>query len=158
MSDRRVIEALLSQMWGEAGMTVSKSFYAVAIVFLLWSLMGDAAYIMQATQDLDALAKTDAYQAQLFREMPIWAWASYAVAVWIGLAASILLLLRRKIAAPFYAISLIATIIQFGRIFIAIDIIAVKGLVTAAFPAFIILMGIIELLYSRSAKAKGWLR
>ncbi len=139
-------------------MTAPKSFTIVAIVFLAWSLMGDAAYLMQVTQDLNALARTDFYQAKLFSEMPTWTWACYAVAVWIGTLASILLLAKRKIAVPLYAVTLIATIAQFVHIFLGTDILAVRGWVTAAFPAFIILMGFVELFYSYAARTKGWLR
>ena len=139
-------------------MTAPKSFYALAILFLLWSLMGNAAFLTEVMQDLGALAKVDPYQTQLYRSMPQWAWAAYAIAVWGGLLASIALLLRRRVAVPLYAVSLIATIIQYGHTFLGTDIIAVRGMLPAALPAFDTVLGIIEVLYSRSAKARDWLR
>lgn len=139
-------------------MKVAGSFIVIGIIFLLWNLMGDAAYLMQVTQNLSELAKTDPYQARLFSIMPQWAWAAYAVAVWGGTLATILLLMKRKIAVPLYALSLVAIVVQFGHIFLATDILAVRGWNTALFPFFIFLMGVAQLLYARSLAAKGILK
>lgn len=139
-------------------MTAPKRLYAIAIVFLLWSLLGNAAFVMDLTQDINALAKTDVFQAQILRTTPLWAWAAYAIAVWAGLLASIALLLRRKIAVPLYAVSLIATIIQFGHTVLGTDTMALRGLLAVAPSAFDVSLGIAQVLYSRSARAKDWLR
>lgn len=139
-------------------MTAPKSFYVIATLFLLWNVMGDAAYLMQVTADLDALAKTDPYTASIWAAMPQWAWAAYAIAVWGATLASLLLLLKRSLAVPLYALSLAAVIVQFGYSFLGTDLLAVKGIGAAAFPAFIVIVGVVQLLYARSAKAQGWLR
>lgn len=85
-----------------------RSFWTIAVILLLWNLMGDAAYLMQVTADLDELAKSDPVTADAFQAMPQWAWAAYAIAVWIGTVAAITLLMRRKIAGSLFAVSLIA--------------------------------------------------
>jgi hypothetical protein len=117
--------------------------------------MGDAAYLMQVSANLAELAKTDAYTARLFAEMPQWAWAAYAVAVWGATIATILLLMKRKLAVPLYAISLAAIVVQFGHSFLGTDLLAVKGVAAAAFPLFIFIMGVIQLLYARSLANRG---
>jgi uncharacterized iron-regulated membrane protein len=137
---------------------VAGSFIVIGIIFLLWNLMGDAAYLMQVTADLSELAKTDAYTARLFGLMPQWAWAAYAVAVWGATLATVLLLMKRKLAVPLYALSLTAIVIQFGHTFLGTDIIAVKGPMSAAFPMFIFAMGVIQLLYARSLASKGLIK
>ena len=49
---------------------------------------------------------------------PTWMVAAYAIAVWVGLAGALLLLLRRKLAVPLLLVSLIAVIVQFSGLFL----------------------------------------
>ncbi|WP_070151052.1 sugar transporter [Sphingobium phenoxybenzoativorans] len=136
-------------------MKVAGSFIVIGIIFLLWNLMGCAAYLMQVTMNLSELAKTDPYMARTFAQMPQWAWSAYAVAVWGTTIATILLLMKRRLAVPLYAISLAAVVIQFGYSFLGTDLLAVKGVMAAAFPLFIFIMGVVQLLYARSLANKG---
>ena len=129
-----------------------------AIIFLLWTLMGVAAFVMQSTADLEALAKTDAYQAKIWSEMPVWAWIAYGLAVGAGLAGALALILRRSSAVWLSALCLIAVIVQFCYTFFLTDLLAVRGWSTMAFPAFIIVMALAQTLYARSLQAKGVLR
>ena len=139
-------------------MATPRSFYIVGVLALLWNLMGDAAYLMQVTADLPQLARTDAYQANLFAQMPGWAWAAYAIAVWGGTVATIALLMRRRFAVPLYAVSLIAVLVQFGHSFLGTDLLAVRGAGTALFPAMIVIIALALLLYARRMAKRGVLR
>jgi hypothetical protein len=139
-------------------MTSPRYFIIVAILFLLWNLMGDAAYLLQVTEDLSALAKTDAYQARLFGLMPTWAWVAYAIAVWVGTLATILLLFRRALAVSLYLVSLIAVVAQFSHTFFGTDILAVKGVGSAAFPAFILAVAVVQLVFAWTMVRKGVLK
>lgn len=133
---------------------MTRNFWIIATLFLLWNLAGDAAYLMQATQDLDVLARTDPVGAEAFRTMPTWAWSAYAVAVWGGTAGAIALLLRRKIAITLFAVSLVAVLVQFGWTFLGTDLIAKKGFGAAAFPLLIALICLVEIAWARrQAKA-----
>lgn len=135
-----------------------RRFMIVAGLFLVWNLLGDAAYLMQVSADLDALAKTDPYTAGIWRAMPVWAWSAYAVAVWGGTLASVLLLLKRSLSVPLFVVSLLAVIAQFGYTFLATDLLAVKGWGTAVFPAVIFAIGVVELAYARATQQRGVLR
>lgn len=135
-----------------------KSFYIVGAAALLWNVMGDSAYLMQVSMDLGALAKTDPYTARTFANMPSWAWSAYAIAVWGATLATLLMLMRRAIAVPLYAVSLLAIIVQFSYSFLGTDLLAVKGWGTAVFPALILVLGIAQFLYARSMVVKGVLR
>lgn len=139
-------------------MTTPRSFYIVGVLALLWNLMGDAAYLMQVTADLPALAEADPYQAKLFEQMPQWAWSAYAIAVWGGTLATVALLLRRRLAVPLYAVSLAAVLVQFGYSFLGTDLLAVKGGGAALFPAVIILIAIALLVHARRMAKRGILR
>ncbi|MEC3949949.1 sugar transporter [Sphingobium sp. HWE2-09] len=131
---------------------------AIAIIILLWNLMGVAAFVMQYQADLAELARTDPSTAKAFAAMPGWAWAAYAVAVGAGTLGAILLLARKATAAPLFLVSLIAVLVQFGYTFLGTDLVAEKGLGVAAFPALIIIVAIVQLLYARSLVTKRVLR
>lgn len=137
---------------------MANRFRIIAVLFLLWNLAGDAAYLMQATQDLDVLAQTDPVGADAFRTMPAWAWSAYAIAVWGGTAGAIALLLHRRIAIPLFALSLLAVLVQFGWTFAGTDLIAQKGLGAAMFPLLIAAIAVVEIAWSRRQAAAGLLR
>lgn len=137
---------------------VSRSFWIVAGLLLVWALIGDGAYLGQVTADLDELAKTDPSAAKAFATMPAWAWAAYAIAVWVATGAAIALLLRRKLAVPLYAVSMVAVLAQFGWTFFGTDLLADKGLGAAIFPLLIIAIAVFSLWYARRKKHEGVLR
>jgi len=140
-------------------MAASRSFIVIAILLLLWNLLGVAAFVMQYHADLTELAKTDPVTADAFARMPGWAWGAYALAVGAGLIGAILLLARKALAAPLFLLSLIAVIVQFGYTFLDTNLIAQKGAAaTVPFPAFIVAVAVAQLLYSRSQVAKRVLR
>jgi len=139
-------------------MRAPASFVIIAVILLLWNLMGVAAFVMQYGADLGELARTDPDTARAFAQMPGWAWAVYAVAVGAGTLGAIALLLRRRVAVPLFLLSLLAVIVQFGHTFLGTDLLAVKGAGAAIFPAVIILIGIGQWLYARSQATKGLLR
>lgn len=134
-----------------------RSFRTIAIALLAWNLIGIAAYLAQVTADLDALAQTDPATADAFRAMPQWAWTAYAIAVFVGTAGAIALLLRRRIAWVLFAVSLLAIIAQFGWTFIGYDLIAKKGASTAIFPLVLIAIAAAATLYARAKAADGTL-
>lgn len=139
-------------------MKTAKGFYAIGILALLWNLIGDAAFIMQATMNPGELAKTDPYTARIFAQMPVWAWAAYAVAVFGATLASIMLLMKRAIAVPLYAIALAAVVVQFTHSFLGTDLLAVKGWTAAIFPAVIFVLGAAQWLFARAMAAQGVLK
>lgn len=139
-------------------MTATRSFTIIAVILLLWNMIGMAAFIMQYTADLSALARTDPYTARIFAQMPGWVWIAYAVAVGAGTLGAILLLLRKAAAVWPFLTSVIAIVAQFGYSFLGTDMLAVKGPTTMIFPAVILLIAVAQLLYARNLAAKGVLR
>lgn len=128
-------------------------------LFLLWTLIGCAAFIMQSTQDLDALARTDPYQAGIWVAMPLWVWLCYGIAVLAGMLGALAMVLRRRIAVLFSLISLIAVLLQFGHTFLGTDILQVRGFVAAAiFPIVIVLLSAAQLCYAHLLQRRGYLR
>ncbi|MES2173610.1 MAG: sugar transporter [Pseudomonadota bacterium] len=140
-------------------MATSRSVTIIGIILLLWGLIGIAAFTLQYSMDLDALARTDPAGARAFALMPAWVWIVYAIAVATGTLGAIALLLRKAIASFLFLISLVCVIVQFGFTFLGTDLLADKGWAVAIpFPAFVIAVAVFEWLYARSLVAKGVLR
>ena len=133
-------------------------YWVVAVIALLWEAIGCYFYVTQVSMDAAALARMPEAQAELFAAMPSWQWGAYAVAVWIGLAGAIGLLLRRRWALTALAVSLLAALVQYGYTFAATDIMSTIGPSAIGLPAAIIIIGILLVLFAATSARKGWLR
>lgn len=128
-----------------------------SIVLLIWNLIGIGAFVGQWHLAHNALDTLPAEQQAMWRAMPGWAWAAYAIAVVSGALGSIGLVMRKSWAVPLFAISLIAVLIQFFNAFVLQDGIATVGAGAVFFPLFIIAIAIVQLVLSRRWRAAGWL-
>lgn len=123
-------------------------FRTIAILLLLWSLAGVAAFVMQLRSDPADLG--DPATAQAFASMPTWVWLAYAMAVFAGMAGAVALLLRRKIARPLFATSLMAVVLQFGWTVFGFGLLDYKGVDALIFPAVIIGVALFALVHARA--------
>ena len=85
--------------------------WIVGLLSLLWNAMGSTDYYMIRTRNIEWISQTpgispDAMLAWV-DSLPLWAQLGWGLGVWMGLAGSILLLLRRNWAVPAYALSLL---------------------------------------------------
>ncbi|MDK2767376.1 MAG: sugar transporter [Sphingomonas sp.] len=133
-------------------------FTVGAIVLILWGLMGCASLYMHFVMGPGDGAGTTDYDRQLYASLPTWYGVVYIVAVLSGLLGAIMLLMRRSAAVMLSALSVVAVIIQFGWLFVATDILAVRGAWVAYFPMFILLVQLFQLWFANRAKGKGLLR
>jgi hypothetical protein len=133
-------------------------FYVAAIILILWECIGCYAYISQVSMTAADMAQLPVAQQEIWKMMPSWVTSAYAIAVWIGLAGGVLLLLGFKAARTAYGVSLVAVIAQFGWTFAATPILTTVGPTAAIFPLFIIAVGVFAIWFTGKASAKGWLR
>jgi hypothetical protein len=134
-------------------------FWVAAVLFTLWGVAGVIAFYGDVSRSESSLAAMSEYDRQLYLARPGWVSWAYGLATWGGLAGGVAMLLRTRLARAAFAISLVAIVAQFGWALGATDLIAVKGLAQAAgFPAFILLMGIVQLVVATMAIRRGWLR
>ncbi len=132
-------------------------FWIVAIVLLLWNLVGAYACIQQFRLGAEAMGPATAYDRALVASLPGWYNWVFALAEIAGLAGVAALMARHRIARPMFIVSLLAVIVQFGFLFVTTDIIAVKGVWTTYFPAFIAAMGCVEIWWAGYAQQRGWI-
>jgi hypothetical protein len=134
-------------------------FMAVVVVLILWGLAGCAALYMHVAYGPAMDPNATDWDRAYFAALPGWFVWDYAVAVGAGLAGSIALLLRSKLAQPLYIVSLIAVIVQFGYVFLGTDLLAHKGAAaTMPFPAFIAVVAVFQVWLSGVARTRGWVR
>lgn len=139
-------------------MGTARSITIIGILALLWNLVGVASFVGQYGMATPDLAQTDPGMARVYAQMPAWVWAAFAVSVLAGTAGSLLLLMRRAVAVPVYALSLAAIILLFGQNFLGTDLLAEKGWTATLVPALIFLLAAAQFLYARSLTTKAMLR
>lgn len=89
-----------------------KWFVIVAVLALLWNLLGCAAYLMDVMRSADDIARMGAAEQALYAARPAWAVGATAVAVWLGAAGCVGLVMRRTWALPLLLLSLLGVIVQ----------------------------------------------
>ena len=95
-------------------------------------------------------------QAAMLSARPAWYYAAFGVAVWVGLAGTLGLLLRKAWSVPLLLSSLVAVVVQFSAIFIVPEMRTVTSdALLGPIVVIVICYGIFML--ARLAKRRGWL-
>jgi len=134
-----------------------KWYMPVAIVALLWNLIGCAAYLADVTLTPEDVAKMSAAQQALYNSRPAWAVAATAIAVWGGAAGCVGLILRRRWATPLLIASLAGVIVQDIGLFGMTDVVSQEGPKVLVLQGLVLLIAIGLVLLARKATARGWL-
>lgn len=130
-------------------------FWIVAIVLTVWDAMGVYFYLDQVTMSEEVFATLNERMQTFLTERPLWGTAGFAIAVWGGLLASILLLLRQKLALIIYYVSLIGVLLSTASDF--------AGSLTPnagelGFSVVIFVVSILSIWFARYAASKNWIR
>lgn len=133
-------------------------FRPVAVVALIWNLLGCAAYISDVTLTADDIARLTEAERALYASRPAWAVAGTALAVWFGAAGSLGLVLRRRWALPVLIVSLAGVVIQDLGLFVVTDAASLAGPVAVVLQGVVLLVAIALVWLARHASAQGWLR
>lgn len=134
-----------------------KWFRIVAILALLWNLLGCAAYLVDAMMTPEDVAQLSAAQQELYASRPSWAVGATAVAVWLGALGSLGLILRKRWATIVLVLSLLGVIAQDYWLFVASGAARLAGPVPAILQGFVLLVAIALVALSLRASKRGWL-
>jgi hypothetical protein len=132
-------------------------FWVIGIIALIWNLLGVSMYLMQAYMTDEVLATLPTEEQALYAEIPVWATAAFATAVFAGALGSLLLVLKKKISRFLFLISFVGIIIQMYHSFFISHQLDVYGPGSAVMPIMIIIFGAFLIVYSRKSADKGWL-
>jgi hypothetical protein len=134
-----------------------KWYLPVAIIALIWNLLGCAAYLFDVMLTPEAIAKLPEAQQALYASRPAWAVAATAIAVWGGAAGCVGLILRKRWATTLLVASLLGIIAQDIGLFVLTDAAALAGPAAFVMQGLVLVIAIGLVLLSRKAIAKGWI-
>ena len=133
-------------------------FWLVAVLALIWNLLGAMAYVGQAMAGPEVLEQMDEATRSMIENRPAWATAAFAFAVWGGTLGSILLLVRKGLAEIVFIVSLVGILVQMVyNLFVAEQTID-YGPADIAMVVMIPLIGVYLIWVARKMKANGWAR
>ena len=130
-------------------------FIVGAVASLLFMGLGCVMYLMHVLADPNALP-LDERAASLAE--PVWVTSAYAVAVWVGLAGTILLVMKNKLAEAALGVSLVAVLVWLAGLLV------VTPLRNAMSANDLIVALIVTALtwtifwFARHSRQRGWLR
>lgn len=131
-------------------------FWIIAIVAVMWNLVGVMAYVMQVTMTDEAMAALPEAEQALYAAQPAWVTGAFAIAVFAGLCGSVALALRSGLATTIFAVSLVAVIVQMIYVFALSDMLEVMGATGAVLPSSVAVIATALLWFSTYARDKRW--
>ena len=132
-------------------------FTIVAVVALLWNVVGCIAAAADLRISPDDVAKLSAAQQALYNARPDWAVAATALAVLGGVLGCVGLLLRKRWAFFVLVLSLIGILVQDYGLFVLVDGASLAGPSAVVTQGLVLAIGIGLVLLSRRAITRGWL-
>jgi hypothetical protein len=130
-------------------------FMPGAVASLLFMGLGCVLYLSHVLADPNALPLDEraAYLAE-----PAWVTGAYAVAVWVGLAGAVLLVMKKKLSEPVLGVSLVAVLVWLAGLLVvaplrnsmsANDLIVALAVTAVTWTIF---------WFARHSRQRGWLR
>ena len=134
---------------------LARWYMIAAVASLLFMIIGCAGFVMDVVVDPRSLPVD---QRTLMEARPVWMVWAYGIAVWVGLAGALLLLLRRKLAEPFMLVSLVATVVTFLPYAVVPSV--RDNVSTNDIAVALVVVAIVWTIYwfARHSRQRGWLR
>lgn len=131
-------------------------FRLLAIVAVLWNLIGVWTYLGHVGA-VPPMQPMTAEQQALAATVPAWVVGAFAIAVFSGLLASLLMLLSKALARSLFLLSLVCIIAQMAWTLLISNARAVEGNAALVMP--LVVTGIAVLLFWAANKGvqRGWL-
>lgn len=132
-------------------------FWIICGMALFWNVLGVLAYLAQAFMSEETLQSLPEAEQAIYQNVPAWATAAFALAVWGGALGCLLLLLRKRWAKIVLVISLLGIFVQMiYNVFLSksLEVYGPGGLIM---PILVIFIGAFLVWYSRKVDTNGWL-
>lgn len=130
------------------------SFWVIGIFALVWNIIE----LYLTTYQMDFLQENStAEEFEIIQAIPFWYGVIFVVTIFSETIGVFMLLIKKKIAIRFFAVSLISLLaIEFYWLFIT-DINKTSVVLTFIVPIVVIGIAIFLYLYSKKAASKGWI-
>jgi hypothetical protein len=134
-------------------------FWVVSGLALVWNLLGLGAFFSDFfMMTPERLAEMEPAMQNVYATTPSWANVAFGVAVICGVLGSIGLLIKQDWAAPVFAISLLAVLVQMFYAYFISNSYEVFGPGGMIMPLMVIAVAILLVWFAHSSTMKGWLR
>ena len=133
-----------------------KWFTVVAVIALVWNLLGVMAYIMQVTMSPETLAALPDEQRQLYEATPAWATAAFAIAVNGGALGCVLLLFKMNLAGLLLQLSLAGVLVQMFHAFFMSKSFEVFGPGGLIMPVMVVAIAVYLVVLASKANTNRW--
>ena len=136
---------------------MSTGLKVFAWLMVLWNGIGVAAFFSQVMMTPEMIAQLPEDHQAIYRNIPLWSYSAYGLAVFGGLIGSLLLALGKKLAFPVLVISLAGVIVQQYYNFVVIDAISIMGWGIVVMPVIVTSIALLLVLISQRGARAGWL-
>lgn len=138
---------------------IPKWFWVLAVIFLLWNIMGILSFFGHTFITEEALAQLPENERALYGDYPFWTTIIFAIATFGGLIGSIGLILKRKWSKQFFIISFLAIVPQMIHNVFFTKSMEVYGMAQAVtMPVLVVLIGVFLIWFSYYSSTKNWLK
>ena len=138
-------------------MTAPKWFLILAVVMVIWNLMGVMAFFMQITMSPEQIAALKPEEQLMYQNIPLWVNIAFGCAVIGGALGCIALVFKKAIALPILVISLLGVLTQMYHSFFISDAFEVYGPGGAVMPIMVVLIALGLVWLANKAKTLGWI-
>ena len=142
----------------DAVSTTPRWFRPVAIVALIWNLLGCFAYLSDVTMKPEDIAKLTQAEQALMASRPDWSIGATAVAVWFGAAGCVGLILRKQWATWVLIASFVGVLLQDLWFLLLSHALSMTGWVAIVLQGIVLAVSIGLVYLARVGSARGWLR
>jgi len=132
-----------------------KHLLIVGVLALLWNCVGAFDYVMTQFGNEAYMENFTPEQAEFFTTFPAWLVFFWATAIWSSVLGSVLLLMRKRLAAPVFMVSFFSMVITAIHNFVLENGAEIMGTGGAIFSVFIFVISLSLWLYARKMAEKG---
>ena len=131
------------------------AFWVIGVIALVWNVMGVMAYLAQAYMTEDVLATLPEAEQALYQNIPAWATAAFAIAVFGGSLGCLLLLMKKKLAKTVFSVSLLGILVQMYYNLFQSNAMEVYGPGGMVMPILVLVIGAFLIWYSQDLTKRG---
>ena len=135
--------------------SASRLFWIIAVLALLWNLVGVFNFISQLTISAETLEALSPEERALYENTPVWVLTAFALAVSAGTLGAVALLFRRAFAVHLFSLSFVGIIVQFSHMIFMTNAVEVLGYQVLPGAGLIFAIGVFLFLYSRRCAAQS---
>jgi hypothetical protein len=124
--------------------------WVVGILAVLWNAVGAMDYVMTETRNAAYMSGFTPGQLAFFYSLPAWTIAAWAIGVWCGVLGSLLLLLRKQLAAWAFLASIAGVVLTAFQNYVLSNGLEVGGGGSLAFTTVIFVVAVGLYIYARA--------